>query len=245
MRNKTSAGQLTRGWSWMWSAIVVASTLAATACGEAERLIEDQTGNTIDLSEIDLSNVTIPDLNDPDFSMPDVVDPRQVAPELNIDIENLTIEAPDTPQIRFPDAITITLEQITSDSVTVAETEDETIYTVDGTVMFDFDRADLRPEAIDILEQIHAAIEDRGLGGAIEVAGHTDAVGSPEYNQGLSERRAAGVALWFRQRVPADQVIVAVGYGESQPLAPNYLDDGADDPVGQAQNRRVEIIVNR
>jgi len=88
----------------MWSAIVVASTLAATACGEAERLIEDQTGNTIDLSEIDLSNVTIPDLNDPDFSMPDIVDPRQVAPELNIDIENLTIEAPDTPQIRFPDA---------------------------------------------------------------------------------------------------------------------------------------------
>ena len=137
------------------------------------------------------------------------------------------------------------MDQITSDAVTVAETDEETIYTIDGTVMFDFDRADLQPEAIAILEEVHAAIVDRGLGGTIEVAGHTDAVGTPEYNQGLSERRAAGVALWFRQRVPAEQVIVAVGYGESQPIATNYLDDGSDDPVGQAQNRRVEIIVNR
>lgn len=58
-------------------------------------------------------------------------------------------------------------------------------------------------------------------------------------------RRATGVALWFRERVSADQDIQAVGYGESQPIARNTLDDGTDDPTGQAQNRRVEIIVNR
>lgn len=229
-----------------WGVVLVAIGLVAVAgCGQAEQLIEEQTGSTIDLSEIDLSEVTIPDLDDPDFTVPDVIDPERVAPNFDIDIENLIIEAPDVPQIRFPDAVTIQLEQITSDAVTVAETTDETIYTVDGTVIFDFDRADLKPEAITILEQILAAIEDRDFGGTIEVAGHTDAVGTPEYNQGLSERRAAGVALWFRQRVPAEQAIVAIGYGESQPIAANYTPDGADDPVGQAQNRRVEIIVNR
>ncbi|MEL7156294.1 MAG: OmpA family protein [Actinomycetota bacterium] len=120
-----------------------------------------------------------------------------------------------------------------------------TIYTVSGTVLFDFDRADLRPEAIDILQQVLAAIEDRGHTGTIEVAGHTDAIGEAAYNHDLSVRRATGVALWFRERVPAEQEIVAVGYGETQPVAPNTRPDGSDDPTGRTQNRRVEIIVDK
>ena len=47
------------------------------------------------------------------------------------------------------------------------------------------------------------------------------------------------------QRVPIEQDIQAIGYGESQPIAANMREDGTDDPLGQAQNRRVEIIVNR
>lgn len=224
--------------------LALAASVVGAGCSEAERLIEEQTGSTLDLSQIDLTDITIPDLNDPDFTLPDIVSP-ELAPDININIDQLTIEAPDLPVIRFPDAVVIEVPQITSDAVTVAETDDETIYTVDGQVMFDFDRADLRPDAVAVLEEILASIEDRDLGGTIEVAGHTDALGAPDYNQGLSERRAAGVALWFRQRVPAEQVIVAVGYGESQPIAPNTTPDGADDPVGRALNRRVEIIVNR
>ncbi len=228
----------------------VATSLAALlmlgGCAGAEELIEEQTGSSIDLSEIDLSEVTIPEeINDPDFTLPDLVDPEAVAPEININIEELIVEAPELPVIRFPDAILIQVEQITSDAVTVAETPDETIYTIDGQVVFDFDRADLRPEAIEILNEIAAAIEARDFQGTIEVAGHTDSVGTAEYNQGLSERRAAAVALWFRQRVPAEQAIAAIGYGESQPIAPNALPDGTDDPVGRTQNRRVEIIVYR
>ena len=225
--------------------LAIVALLVASGCSQAEDFIEEQTGSTLDLSEIDLSNVTIPDLNDPDFTLPDLISPELVAPEIDIDIDNLTIEAPDIPVIRFPDAVIIVVGEITNPAVTVAETDDETIYTIDGQVMFDFDRADLRPEAIEILAEIEAAIEARDFKGIIEVAGHTDSIGTPEYNQSLSERRAAGVALWFRQRVPAEQPIVAVGYGESQPAAPNILPDGSDDPVGRAQNRRVEIIVNR
>ncbi len=217
-------------------AAAAALALAASACGQAQQVVEEQTGGTLDLS-----GVTIPDnidLNAPDFTVPDIV-----APDINIDID--ITEAPDVPVIRFPDAITIKLPEITSDDVEVQETEDQTIYRISGTVLFDFDRADLRPEALDVLDEIRAAIKDRDESGTIEIAGHTDAVGTAEYNYDLSVRRATGVALWFRERVPAGQDIQAVGYGETQPIAPNAKDDGSDDPTGRAQNRRVEVIVEK
>ena len=220
-------------------AAMAALALAAAGvagCGKAQEAIEEQTGGTLDLS-----GVTIPDnidLNAPDFTVPDIV-----APDINIDID--ITEAPDLPVIRFPDAITIKLPEITSDDVEVQETDDQTIYRISGTVLFDFNKADLRPEALDVLEEIRAAIEDRGESGTIEIAGHTDAVGTAEYNYDLSVRRATGVALWFRERVPAEQDIQAVGYGETQPIAPNTKADGSDDPTGRTQNRRVEVIVEK
>ncbi len=217
-------------------AALAAVALTASACGQAQQVVEEQTGGTLDLS-----GVTIPDnidLNAPDFTVPDIV-----APDINIDID--ITEAPDLPVIRFPDAITIKLPEITSDDVEVQETDDQTIYRISGTVLFDFDRADLRPEALDVLDEIRAAIKDRGESGTIEIAGHTDAVGTAEYNYDLSVRRATGVALWFRERVPAGQDIQAIGYGETQPIAPNEKDDGSDDPTGRAQNRRVEVIVEK
>ncbi|MEM9134617.1 MAG: OmpA family protein [Actinomycetota bacterium] len=221
--------------------LVLTTLLVAAGCAEADQLIDDieeQTDGSIDvdvdLDDIDLSEI---DLNAPDFTIPDIVN------DIDIDID--ITEAPDIPVIRFPDAITIELPQITSEEVEVTETPEETIYTVSGTVLFDFDRADLRPEALDILEQVLAAMQERGHAGLIEVAGHTDSVGDASYNYDLSVRRATGVALWFRERVPAEQEIGALGYGETQPIAPNTLPDGGDDEVGRAQNRRVEIIVGK
>lgn len=207
--------------------------LVASSCSSAEDLIEEQTGSTLDLSGVSIPDV---DLDAADFTVPDIV-----APQINIDIT----EAPELPVIRFPDAITIEIPQITSDDVEVAETEDETIYTISGQVLFDFDSAELRPEAIGVLDEILAAIDDRGEGVTIEVAGHTDAVGAADYNHDLSVRRATGVALWFRERVPAERPIQAVGYGETTPIAPNTMPDGSDDPTGRTQNRRVEVIATR
>ncbi len=224
-------------------ALLLAALLVAAGCAEADQLIDDieeQTDGSIDVDvevDVDLDDIEIPeiDLNADDFTVPDIVN--------NIDIDIDITEAPDLPVIRFPDAITIELPQITSDEVEVTETPEETIYTVSGTVLFDFDRADLRPEAIEILQQILTAMQERGHTGTIEVAGHTDSVGEAAYNYDLSVRRATGVALWFRERVPAEQEIGALGYGETQPIAPNTLPDGSDDETGRAQNRRVEIIV--
>lgn len=235
LRSRPSTSRRTLG-------LVLAAALALllASCASAEQVIDEQTGGTLELPDVDLSDISIPDvdLNAPDFTVPDIV-AADVDAIINI------IEAPELPVIRFPDAITIQVPEITSPDVEVTETEDETIYTISGQILFDFDKADLRPEALDALAEIRDAINNREFKGTIEVGGHTDSIGTAEYNQDLSERRATGVALWFRERVPAEQDVQALGYGESQPIARNTLEDGSDDETGQAQNRRVEIVVNR
>ena len=72
----------------------------------------------------------------------------------------------------------------------------------------------------------------------VEVAGHTDAVGSDAYNQKLSERRAKSVASYLESKgVDAAHLAPVMGYGKSKPIATN------DTAEGRAQNRRVELVV--
>lgn len=71
----------------------------------------------------------------------------------------------------------------------------------------------------------------------IEVVGHTDNTGSAAYNQDLSQRRAQSVAGILTAGGVSPSRIVALGRGESQPVASN----GSD--AGRAQNRRVEILI--
>jgi outer membrane protein OmpA-like peptidoglycan-associated protein len=72
----------------------------------------------------------------------------------------------------------------------------------------------------------------------LAVEGHTDSIGSDEYNQTLSERRAESVRDYFvQQGVPASS-IVARGFGKTEPIASN------DTPEGRQQNRRVELILS-
>ena len=107
-------------------------------------------------------------------------------------------------------------------------------------LLFEFGRADLRPEAGPVLDQVVAALNQAGK--PVEINGHTDDKGSDESNLKLSQERAAAVdaALKARGLTVATSV---TGYGETQPIAPNSTPDGADDPSGRAQNRRVEIVI--
>ena len=101
-------------------------------------------------------------------------------------------------------------------------------------VLFDFDKATLRPESDAILTRAAAVIQST-QGASIEVQGHTDAVGADDYNQKLSEARAASVVAWFTaHRIPAAQ-LKSKGYGKTRPVANNNSDEG------RAKNRRVEI----
>lgn len=103
-------------------------------------------------------------------------------------------------------------------------------------VHFDFDKATLRPEAKVILNEAAALLEQHERV-VVEVAGHTDSVGTDQYNQGLSERRAIAVRDYLIEQGVRASRLTAVGYGESRPVATNDTDEG------RQQNRRVELVV--
>ena len=70
-----------------------------------------------------------------------------------------------------------------------------------------------------------------------EIAGHTDWIGTDEYNFGLSQRRANAVYNYFLKNGIKKERLSPVGYGESRPVATNATDEG------RAENRRVELII--
>jgi outer membrane protein OmpA-like peptidoglycan-associated protein len=104
-----------------------------------------------------------------------------------------------------------------------------------GDVLFDTGKATLKPGAYATVERLAAVLKEASSRKVL-IEGHTDNVGSDEYNQGLSERRAQSVqAALFERGVEASQ-ISTVGKGETTPVASN------DDAAGRQQNRRVELV---
>jgi OOP family OmpA-OmpF porin len=110
-------------------------------------------------------------------------------------------------------------------------------------VNFDFDKSTLRPDAVAILNEAIEILK-RYPDLKVEVAGHTDSIGTDAYNQGLSERRAKAVYDYLTGNgIDASRLVGPNGYGESRPIAPNTNPDGSDNPEGRAQNRRTELNV--
>ena len=101
-------------------------------------------------------------------------------------------------------------------------------------VNFDFDRATLRPDAEPALNQVLALMKDESAL-AVEIGGHTDNVGKPDYNMKLSDARAASVVQWLVAHGVAAARLSSHGYGDTQPLVPNSNDEN------RAKNRRVEL----
>jgi len=108
----------------------------------------------------------------------------------------------------------------------------------DYLVFFDWNKADITPEAASILKTVAANAKKMG-DSKIVATGYTDLSGSAAYNMGLSERRAEAVkADLVGQGVPANN-ITTIGRGEADPLVPTA--DGVREP----QNRRVQIQFNK
>jgi outer membrane protein OmpA-like peptidoglycan-associated protein len=72
----------------------------------------------------------------------------------------------------------------------------------------------------------------------VAIEGHTDSIGSDDYNQQLSERRAQAVRDYFVQQGINSSAVEAHGYGKTEPIASN------DTTEGRQQNRRVELILS-
>lgn len=104
-------------------------------------------------------------------------------------------------------------------------------------VLFDFNTADLRPDAEPILRQVAGVLLEHPELLRVEIQGHTDDVGEAIYNLDLSQRRVETVRTWLiNNGVPADR-LVAKGYGESSPIRSNSTE------AGKAANRRVQFMI--
>jgi outer membrane protein OmpA-like peptidoglycan-associated protein len=105
-------------------------------------------------------------------------------------------------------------------------------------VLFDFDKATLKPGAREKLSKLAGILLAYPGSYRIEIEGHTDAVGSDEYNLKLSQARAESVCEFLKQSsIAADRIIAVRGFGKSKPVASN------DSDAGRQVNRRVEIII--
>ncbi len=103
-------------------------------------------------------------------------------------------------------------------------------------VLFEFNRSDLKSGALRAAEEI-AEVVNRYPARHISVEGHTDSVGTINYNQRLSEDRARAVVSELARKGVQARRLSARGFGESAPVASNRT------PEGRAKNRRVEVII--
>lgn len=105
-------------------------------------------------------------------------------------------------------------------------------------VLFDFNKASLKPGAREKLSKLAGILLAYPGGYRIEIEGHTDAIGSEEYNLKLSQARAESVCEYLKQSsIAADRFLAVRGFGKSKPVANNDTD------AGRQVNRRVEIII--
>ncbi len=103
-------------------------------------------------------------------------------------------------------------------------------------IFFDFDKATLRPESKAELERVYQLLVENPKM-KVRIAGHTDSMGSDEYNQRLSEARAKSVYEYLIQRGISADRLSYIGYGESRPIDTN------DTEEGRQNNRRVELEI--
>ncbi|MBK0380468.1 OmpA family protein [Mucilaginibacter segetis] len=109
-------------------------------------------------------------------------------------------------------------------------------------VLYDFDKATLRPESKLVLDKVVTILKDNPKM-KIELAAHTDSVGTEAYNKKLSQQRAQACVDYLVQKGISESRVYAKGYGELKPIAPNSLPNGKDNPAGRQMNRRTEFTV--
>lgn len=128
-------------------------------------------------------------------------------------------------------------EQMQGTGVSVTRVGNDIILNMPGNVTFQTDSSDLNPQFFGVLDSVGQVLKEYDKT-VVEVVGHTDSTGSAQYNQALSERRAATVATYISNRGIDRQRILAYGRGLTQPIADNST------AAGRAMNRRVELTLS-
>jgi outer membrane protein OmpA-like peptidoglycan-associated protein len=131
----------------------------------------------------------------------------------------------------------------TLQELAVKESATEIRIEMPADVLFDFDKAEIRPDAAKVLTKAAEVLREHTKRKVV-IEGHTDGKGTEQYNQRLSERRAQAVKTWLQQHAGLKGMALTTGgWGAQRPVAPNTRPDGSDDPEGRQKNRRVEIVI--
>jgi len=121
--------------------------------------------------------------------------------------------------------------------VSITRSGDNIILTMPGKITFDFGSANLKSAYYEVLNSVASVLKDYDKT-YIDVYGHTDSIGSHNYNYKLSNRRANCVAEYIIAQSCKAQRFSIQGFGETRPIASNT------DKSGRAQNRRVDIEIS-
>lgn len=136
----------------------------------------------------------------------------------------------------------VLVEEALDGSVGLAFSEDVIEVTLAADVLFAFDSATLEPTAEPSIAEARELLTRATK--TVTIVGHTDDLGSDEYNDELSLRRAESVRQALSAELSAAGVEVVVeGRGKRDPVAPNANEDGLDNPAGRQQNRRVTVSI--
>jgi outer membrane protein OmpA-like peptidoglycan-associated protein len=119
---------------------------------------------------------------------------------------------------------------------TVARVGEGIAVTFESGLLYDFDSDVVRSSAAQNLGNLAASL-NKYPNTDLLIVGHTDAVGTGDYNQGLSQRRATAAANYLASQGVSAARLRALGRGETEPLATN------DTEAGRQLNRRVEIAI--
>ncbi len=123
-----------------------------------------------------------------------------------------------------------------SQAATVSRVQNVLEVTYKGDVLFDFNSSVIRPGAYPEIDRLARILKEYPQT-RIRIEGHTDSIGSEEFNLRLSERRAMAVRDLLVSKGVSPSRITVIGYGESRPRASN------DTAYGRQLNRRVEIYI--
>lgn len=127
-------------------------------------------------------------------------------------------------------------DRLQGSGVDVSRTGDNITLNMPGNITFAFNSSNLAPEFYPVLNNVAGVMKEYDQT-VVEVAGHTDSVGSDEVNQRISEQRANAVTQYLVAQGLNPQRFITVGAGERHPIASNDTD------AGRAANRRVEITL--
>jgi len=138
-------------------------------------------------------------------------------------------------ELETDDTITLDIEQVDVDPM-IEDTVEMASELLDITlVYFDFDKSNIRPEFVEILDA-HAAFLIANPNQMVVLEGHADERGTREYNLGLGELRSKQVSTFLQIKGVSAAQIDVVSYGEEKPLALGKSE------AEYSQNRRVEIV---